>query len=87
MLRCRPEQSLQVFPETPQGFQFLWSGFDNLLFELKDPAASAFDQNADRFPHLPAGRAQHLQSIRRGYQERDAVVPHDPHIWENDRKP
>jgi len=69
----------QILAETRQRVQPCRGGFNNLLLGLEDLSAIRLNQNPDGFPDQPAWSAQHLQSVGRRHQQRDAVVPHDSH--------
>ena len=67
----------QVGTEGAQLFQPFRSGIESLLLGLEELATADFYQYPDGFSYSPAGSPQHLQTIRRRHQQRDAPISHD----------
>src|SRR5580698_1924709 len=77
----RSHQILQFFPELPQLFQTLGSGFDHFCLSLKHLAAADLGEHTHDFPDLPAGCTQHLQAVGAGHKQRNAVIAHDTYTF------
>jgi len=80
-LRLHRQEFLQLRPKATQRVQPIGGRLDDLLFSLEKLPPIPLDQDANRLPHLPPRRSQHLQSLRRWHKQRNAIIPHHTHTF------
>src|SRR5438445_3093881 len=78
------QEFLQLRAKPTQRLQPVRSRLDDFLLSLENLPSIPLDQDANRLPHPPPRRSQHLQSLRRRHKQRNAIIPHHTHTF---RKP
>src|SRR5262249_29376531 len=74
---CGLKGRLNISAETIEFGEAFVGGFDNLLFVLENLSTVDFGQYSHDLAYLPAWRAEHLQTLRRGQHEHDALAAND----------